>query len=236
VASGALNLLPSIIQGQPQTWMKPSEFFMAWGGVPTLAFKGFSRVLLDLKSQIGAVLPGLKSENPGAQWPKTTLGALREGCTLAKADAAALRQICTRFWPQVAREEPMLVDELSLVVFASRSLERRILTYPIPMAPSDRGSEAEQNQPPEEHEAEVRAVMVQFLEERLTEYLPRLQSPGSDEAHYRSHHVEATLVFDLGARQPACVGDFIRAVDGALPGYYAWFEPQSRHITVRGLV
>jgi hypothetical protein len=230
-----LNLLPPIVRERPQTWVKPNEFFVAWGGVPTLAYRGFSRVLLDVKARVSAVLPGLKPENPGARWPKTTLGALREGRTLTHADALALRRVCTALECQVAREEPIPVQSLSLVVFACRSLERRLLTFPIPLLTDRSGPDAAQHQAPEEHQAEVHSVMAQFAEERVSEYLPKLQSPDNRETHYRAHHIEATLVFDLGPQQPACIQDFVQAVDEALPGYYSWFEPVSRHMTVRGL-
>lgn len=231
-----LNLLAPIVREHPQTWVRPAGFFVAWGGVPTLVYRGFSRVLLDVKARVSAALPGLRPENPGARWPKTTLGALPEGRTLTRAEAQALRRVCTALEDQVVHEEPISVQALSLVVFASRSLERRLLTFPISLFTDGSGPDAAQHQPPEEHQAEVRSVMAQFAEERLSEYLTKLQMPDHRETHYRAHHIEATLVFDLGPRQPACIQDFVRAVDEVLPGYYSWFDPVSWHITVRGLV
>ena len=41
---------------------------------------------------------------------------------------------------------------------------------------------------------------------------------------------------DPGGWLPQAVEDFRAAVDGALPGMYCWFEDQSLHVTLRGLL
>lgn len=38
------------------------------------------------------------------------------------------------------------------------------------------------------------------------------------------------------ARLQAIIDDFKAKVDAALPGMYAWFDPASRHVTLRGMI
>ena len=42
-----LNIIRSIIQPRQCTKARPREFYIAWNGVPTLAYCAFSRTLLD---------------------------------------------------------------------------------------------------------------------------------------------------------------------------------------------
>lgn len=227
-----LNIIRSIVEPKPPTKVDPREFFIAWNGVPTLAYCWFSRTLLDIKLEIERAVPGMKQEKPGARWPKTTLGALRDDRTLSWNDAYVLRDICDQFKRRVNAEPELDVPQLSLVVLRCRSLERRLVTHPISLT----GSVQQDDAPPDEHLKEVKGTMAEFSRERLSEYIPRLQAPGNRESHYRGTHVEPTLVFDLNESTPKVVEDFIKAVNEALPGAYCWFDPRSLHMTVRGLV
>jgi hypothetical protein len=55
---------------------------------------GFPKALLDLKDALAATCKGLPSENPGSKWPKTTLGALRDGTRLTPEQLQQLNAIC----------------------------------------------------------------------------------------------------------------------------------------------
>ena len=230
--SDYMNIVPGIVSTHSPTSVKPGEFFVSWNGVPTLAYKGFSPTLLAIKKEIEQRLLGIKKENPGARWPKTTLGALRDDRTLSMGDAETLRQICTKFNDTIP-DTSFPISELSLVVFRCRSLEDRLLTHTIALAGS--GTEPSMEECLKKHEQEVADIMDQFSSARLVEYFPKLQEPGNRESHYRYTHVEATLVFDLPRKFIDFVSEFIHAVDKALPGYYCWFKEESRHMTVRGL-
>ena len=59
---------------------------------------------------------------------------------------------------------------------------------------------------------------------------------GSRESHYRGTKLGATLVARVGDVLPSAVKRFKRRVDDALPGMYAWFDQESLHCTVRGLM
>jgi len=232
MANIPLNIISSIVELKPRTNVKAREFFIAWNGVPTIAYRGFSRTLLSIKAEIQRAVPGMKQENPGARWPKTTLGALRDDRTLSWSDAHALRDICDRFNGEVNAEPELEIQELSVVVFQCRSLERRLLTQPIRLS----ASKAPHDASPKEHLDEVEETMACFSRERLLEYIPLLQHAGNRESHYRATHIEPTLVFDLHKGKPKVVKEFTKAVDEALPGAYCWFDPRSLHMTVRGLV
>lgn len=55
---------------------------------------GFPRALLDLKDALAGTCKGLPPENPGSKWPKTTLGALRDGTRLTPEQLQQLNAIC----------------------------------------------------------------------------------------------------------------------------------------------
>lgn len=55
---------------------------------------GFPRALLDLKDALADTCKGLPPENPGSKWPKTTLGALRDGTRLTPEQLQQLNAIC----------------------------------------------------------------------------------------------------------------------------------------------
>ena len=228
------NLLTGIVKPKPSTVVRPREFFISWSGVPTLAYQGFSPVLLGIKQEIEESFPGLKLEKPGSKWPKTTLGALRDGRVLSLKEARILRSICSDFNPEVAAEAPLPISRLTLVVFQSRGLERRLLTHPIALRPGPTTPSA--HEPPDEHLKVVQATMDQFREARLAEYLPRLQAGGNRESHFRKMHMGVTLIFDLADHQLKPIERFIKAVAAKLPKAYCWFTPQSRHMTVRTLI
>ena len=228
------NIISRIIKTKPCTWVNPREFFISWSGVPTLAYCGFSRPLLAIKQEIEEAVSGIKPENPGSRWPKTTLGALRDGRTLSLEEARILRTICDDLKPKIEAEGgPLQISQLSVVVFQCRSLEQRLLTQPISLQSGN--SMPAGHEPPDDHLKVVDATMDQFSGSRLSEYLPSLQADGNRESHYRATHIESTLVFDLAHQQPEFIDQFIEAVDRELPGFYCWFTAESRHMTVRGL-
>ncbi len=87
------NILSDIISSKAKTPVSPRGFFIAWSGVPTLAYKGFRPVLLELKKEISRKTPDLKPENAGSIWPKTTFGALRDNRKLSLQDTKILRKL-----------------------------------------------------------------------------------------------------------------------------------------------
>lgn len=49
---------------------------------------------MDLKDALADTCKGLPPENPGSKWPKTTLGALRDGTRLTPEQLQQLNAIC----------------------------------------------------------------------------------------------------------------------------------------------
>jgi hypothetical protein len=227
-----LQILTSIIENQPATIVKPREFFIAWSGVPTLAYNGFSPTLLAIKREIEARVPGIKKENPGSVWPKTTLGALRDDKKLSWEEAVVLRRICDEFNREIERDNVTFkIEGLTVVLFSCRSLERRLSSTVIRLSGSN---DAVDHDPPASHLDEVESTMREFSESVLHRYWPDPLRDGNRESHYRADHIEATLVFDL-KQQPSYIDDFIRSVDASVRGSYCWFAAESRHMTVRAL-
>ena len=125
------------------------------------------------------------------------------------------------------------IKNLSVVLFQCRSLEKRLITYPIDLT----GNRTEKKDlPPEYHLALVNQTMKQFSKERLLEYLEDLRREGNRESDYSNDNIEATLVFDLPKDKPQYIQDFINMVNRKLPNLYRWFAPISMHMTVRALL
>jgi hypothetical protein len=126
------------------------------------------------------------------------------------------------------------INELCVVLFKSRSLEERLMTYPIIL---DRNQERDKSKPPQAHIDQVDIVMNAFSLKNLDEYWEKAKIYGNRESYYRKTHIEATLVFDLPHpdKQPSFIKEFMDAVDEELPDLYCWFLPESRHLTVRAL-
>jgi hypothetical protein len=74
--------------------LRPFCFFVSWQGVITLAYKGFPQNLVELKQQLTDYYQALPKENPGSKWPKTSLGALKEGKRLTPEQLDKLNAIC----------------------------------------------------------------------------------------------------------------------------------------------
>lgn len=79
---------------------------------------------------------------------------------------------------------------------------------------------------------------------------PKVNIGGRRETHYRSPHIEATLVAFLSLQRgnsapeehlsgrpvvPPYLQSFRESVDALLPGYYAWFDEDALHVTIRAL-
>ena len=74
-------------------------YFVAWNGVLVLAYAGFPPPLAALKASLNADADalGLRPEQFGSKWPKTTLAALDDSAPpLSLAQLAQLRDTCDK--------------------------------------------------------------------------------------------------------------------------------------------
>lgn len=230
------QIVREIVQAHQKNVMEMGEFFISWNAVPTLAYRAFNPILLKIKREIETKVPCLQPENPGSLWPKTTLGSLRDDKALSWDDTVELRQICDKFNPKL-NGLTLEIDELSIVLFHCRSLERRLSTENIPLSDprcSQVSSPNHNDEVVRKHVRDVVKTMDQFSASKLVEYWPNIQKPGNRESHYRAPFIQATLVFDLKA-VPDAIRHFRKTVDQKLNGLYCWFEDKSLHMTVRAL-
>lgn len=221
-----------LIAQERRCFIKPRAFFIAWCGVPMLTYHGFPNPILQLKAALEHDFPHLVPENPGSKWPGTTLGALKEGLVLSLEDLQCLRQICDDFAPLIQKADAhFAVTELHYILFACRSLEKKLLNVALPL----KKGQFDTSPFPNKHLNWIQHIHTQFDSQRLEDYLPAVQQAGHRVDHYRRPHVEGTLVIDLPDEQPAYLSDFIAAVEAKLPDRYVWFEPSARHITIRAM-
>ena len=124
------------------------------------------------------------------------------------------------------------VEALSVVLFQCRSLERTLSEQVIHL----KGEVSRDVPLPPERDA-VNSVLAEFSgPHSVDDYWVKAGGDGSRELHYRQTKMGATLVARVGGRLPGAVAAFREAVDAALPGMYCWFDEESLHVTVRGLV
>lgn len=233
------SILEKIAKLSP-TSVVVGEFFMSWNSVMTLAYEGFSQTLLDIKETLNSNLK-LKDENPGSKWPKTTLGCMKDGAILNPEQVSCIRTICTKFNKELKalpkKERVMWVNQLSLVVFQSRTLENLWIDIPINL----KGKSASSDVVPTKHRKAVRKTMAQFSPKRLKEYYVHLAPDGrSIDNYYRHPHVEESLIAKANWSESVnrIVNKFIWEIDSqtGIQGCYAWFRRDSRHLTIRALV
>jgi hypothetical protein len=145
------------------------------------------------------------------------------------------------------------VGHASIVLFECRSLERALSVRDVPF---DGAAPIDPSPPSPEEHARVQTILAEAAGE---DYWFAASRDGNREGHYRGHHLGATLVFrhrmrDGGggvsgsgngdasppssglARLQRVIDDFQAKVEAALPGMYAWFAPESRHVTLRGIL
>jgi hypothetical protein len=123
------------------------------------------------------------------------------------------------------------VDSLSVVLFQCRSLERVLSEHEVRLG----GQTRNRDRPAKDECTVVDRVLVESSVENLERYWPLAARDGGREGHYRDVNFGATLVARL-KRFPACLAEFRKKVDEALPGMYVWFSDDSLHVTLRGLV
>lgn len=213
--------------------------------------RGFPDPILQLKQRISEMFPGLPPENPGSKWPKTSLGALKDGQRLTPDQLATLKQVCAEvseeFHAIYAGAAPnVTMTNLSLVLFHNRCLQQRISTQVMPFNGCVQYGMVSKRQ--------TRAVHDILSEADMPDYWFHASKDGNRASHYTSNAIGATLVHDIANfTKPGSVSTFLphtnvwnalpdivrrfRArVDAALPGMYFWFADESLHITVRALM
>lgn len=226
----ALAVLAPAVKRLRATRLRPEAFFVARAGVLTLAYKGFSDPILEIKREVERLMPTLPSENPGSQWPKTTLAALAGDEPLTVDEVVLLKEATEIGTVCLARGRYAIAAEtLVLVELACRSMER---TGRYTSLPLEGGSDTGTIQ--KEHRSAVNTVLTQWRREGLSKYMPELTRSGYRERHYREERRELSLVIPMSGAIP-CLDRFREAVESRLAGRYAWFATDSLHITVRSL-
>jgi hypothetical protein len=93
-ASTAATPLLRELEATPISYLHPAAFFVSWHGVLTLAFRGFTPALVDLKARVAQTCPALPPESPGSLWPKASLACLEDGATLTREQYNQLNALC----------------------------------------------------------------------------------------------------------------------------------------------
>mmetsp|Transcript_14691 Transcript_14691/g.37746 ORF Transcript_14691/g.37746 Transcript_14691/m.37746 type:complete len:263 (+) Transcript_14691:272-1060(+) len=240
--------LQALIAATPRCLLNPVRFFVSWNGVLTLVYSGFPPALVKLKAAMRGSFEALPTENPGSKWPKTTLGCVKDGKRLTPSELETLNAICAECSAALGLESDTLVevDVLSMVLYQCRSLERRVSEWRTPLAAASGRGGVDEAAPAAEEVARVADVVKQAEGEN---YWFAASRDGNREAHYRGTYIGATLVHPLqcthsrdthrhasAAALPGLLAGFQAKVEAAMPGMYAFFAPESLHVTLQALV
>jgi len=224
----------------------PRAFFVAWNGVLTLAFRGFTSATVDLKVAVTRAF-GLRAENSGSKWPKCTLGCLRDGLQLSLEQLEKLHEVCARYEQYLAQSPDLVFSPqcTSLVVFQCRSLEKQLLRVDFPFKITSLSESKHLPVIPASEFEKVSSVLAEFALDNLSTYLPLVNKEGNRASHYRLDHCETALVCFLDSDRQSrsqsasipmiqeTIAAFRHDVDALLPNYYEWFEPNCLHVTLR---
>lgn len=226
-----LQSVVEVVNRCPSTVLAPRAFFFSPDGVPLLVYRGFASGILQLQQQLSQ-LPGIIPVGKFAEFPKTTLGAVAADRTrLSRTDLGRLWEIAERYNREISAVDWQLpVNQLSVVIFETRSLERRIKTYQVSL-----DQRAVDLTIAEENRQYVEQQLAAFSGDRLDDFHAKMTACGYRRTHYRELYLESTLVFDLPLPHPPYVDAFIEAIDRELPGMFCWFGRHSRHATIRAL-
>lgn len=68
--------------------------------------------------------------------------------------------------------------------------------------------------------------MYQISADNFAIYWDDLLRDGNRESHYRTNHIESTLVYDIPNEHPLhkSIDEFINEVDSKLHNYFCWFN------------
>lgn len=244
--------------------LSPKAFFVSWQGVVTLAYSGFPPQLAALKAQLSdAHGDALPKESPGSRWPKTSLGAVRDGKRLTPEQLVALLRVCREesaaAFEEAGGPSSIEVRDLSVLTYECRSLERVMGRERLRLLGGGGGANAadanaapvDASPPSADEAARVASVLAEADD---PDYWFHASRDGGREGHYRGPAPGVTLVHELGlgggggeeggapaasssrARLLAAVRRFRERVDAELPGLYAWFDEASLHVTVRAII
>ena len=205
--------------------------------------RGFPPSLVDLKSRLAASIQGLKPEQPGSLWPKTTIGCLQDRARLTPDQLQRLLDLSAAHSRAFASfsDACLEVDRAEVVVYQSRSLERSLSLQSVPL--QGRPLPLDANLPSREQQSNVQRVMA---EAEAADYWIDVSKDGNRRAHYDGAALGVTLVHYIveqggqcrGTAQPVldAIRAFRAAVDGALPNLYHWFNDEALHVTLRALI
>lgn len=183
--------------------------------------------------------PSLPPENSGSRFPKTTLGALKEGQRpLDHEQLATLVDLCRKHSFGMRNcALALAVQSLHLTIWRHASHEVLLAKVALPLGPGE-GDVA----PNEEAQGYVRQVLAEA--DDLKAYLPAVQRPGSVGRYRRDEGLGSSLVAFV---QPPASGDapesgllgavtaFRADVEKLLPGLYDFFPEHALHVTVRAI-
>ena len=222
---GGTGTLVDLLSMTRPCLLRPLAFVVAWSGVLALVYDGWPAPILELKSGL-ANLPSLPVEASGSKFPKTSVGALRDGLKLSPTDLAKLEAICGE---ESSSWAPLPIGSLSLVLFRCRCLEKVLFRQEVVL----RGSLIDAHP----SIAEKNAAEAVVSETREPDYFRHASRDGGRESHYRGPAGGATLVTFLGGKGPlAHIQRFCARVEEALPGMYNFFDPSSLHVTIRAIL
>lgn len=169
--------LDTIISHCAPCQLTPAYLFISWQGVLTLAYRGLPAPLEALKHDLHEAYPALPAENPGARWPKTTLGCLRDTARLTSVQFGQLKALCQDVQRQLIAVDTVGVQSVDLVVYECRSLERTLSTQTMQLAGTSTQSGVRA-----EAVAAVDRVIREWDED---DYWFHASKDGNREAHYR---------------------------------------------------
>eukprot|EP00929_Paragymnodinium_shiwhaense_P038333 TRINITY_DN20266_c0_g1_i3.p1 TRINITY_DN20266_c0_g1~~TRINITY_DN20266_c0_g1_i3.p1 ORF type:complete len:157 (+),score=22.08 TRINITY_DN20266_c0_g1_i3:88-558(+) len=134
MSSPPSTLLSAIAERHAPAELTARAFFPAFGAVLTLAYDGWPPSLADFKAELASSHAALPPERMGSKWPKTTLGALREGSgALSREEFATLTDVCRKASQELLGRVSWKCNAISVTVFTRSSHEALLSRQDMPL-------------------------------------------------------------------------------------------------------
>lgn len=240
----AIGALPALARGSRAFQLRPAEVIVAWRGVLCLVFEGWPESVAELKARMDTdgEFTGLRQENSGSKVPKMSVACLRDGRVLTKEEVRTLQRICD----EVRIDGALRFDTAHACIFQWCSLERLILSTPMRLGDDSGGRYcASVDRSQADMSTQMRS---EAKEDHLDSYYPHVAADGNREnGHYRKSRWGGTLVaFATKNANPVInaqnekalriLDKLRRRVEETFPGYFAFFDSDALHVTLRALL
>ncbi|KYR02925.1 hypothetical protein DLAC_00405 [Tieghemostelium lacteum] len=223
------------------------RIFIAYNGVLTIAFKSYTKELLQLKSTLEQHVNVLSKENIGTKWLKITIACLNQNHSLTLEQFRLLHQLTIDFtlkFHHSSSKRNIRIDQLSVINFNNRALIPPF-NYKIDI-PTFNSDQLDNLIDHNNHNFVSNQILGE-LSNDLDIYWRDKVNYNPKNSNKSSHYIdqcepESTLVHQLSSNSNNCtiinemIDQFRQSLPVEISNLYHWFPKEYLHISIRSLI